>query len=120
MTGGSPIISYELQMDDGLGGQFNEVVGFTTPYTLNSRIITSNIDSGRQYRFRYRAQNIHGFGDFSPETTILSATIPDEPAGEPQTIIEPASTLVTLDWNAPASTGGDSIQIIEYKVFIAL
>ena len=27
---------------------------------------------------------------------------------------------MTLDWNPPASTGGDSIQIIEYKVFVAL
>lgn len=31
--GGATIDSYELQIDDGMGGVFTEVVGFTTYYT---------------------------------------------------------------------------------------
>lgn len=80
-TGGSEIISYELQTDDGLGGDFEEVVGRSSVYTLNSRVITSNIDSGRTYRFRYRAKNIHGWGEFSPIEYILAATVPSAPTG---------------------------------------
>lgn len=60
-TGGATITSYEVQMDDGLGGTFVEVVGFTAPYTLNSFLITSNVVSGRNYQLRYRAKNDHGW-----------------------------------------------------------
>ena len=48
-TGGAEITSYELQMDDGLGGSFVEAVGFTNPYSLNSFLITANVVSGRTY-----------------------------------------------------------------------
>ncbi len=48
-TGGTSITSYELQMDDGLGGSFVEVVGYTNPYSLNSFLITANVVSGRNY-----------------------------------------------------------------------
>jgi hypothetical protein len=79
-------------MDDGEGGTFVEVVGFTVAYTLNSRLITSNIQSGKTYRFQYRAQNIHGWSEFSPIGEILSATTPSIPQGEPETYIDPAET----------------------------
>ena len=32
-AGGAAVTSYELQIDDGDGGAFSEVVGFTSPYT---------------------------------------------------------------------------------------
>ena len=31
VNGGSPIISYNLEMDDGLGGTFVEMQGLSTP-----------------------------------------------------------------------------------------
>jgi hypothetical protein len=67
MRGGTDIDSYELQIDDGLGGNFLEVVGFTSYYSLNSILISSNINSGFTYKLRYRAHNVHGWSDFSPE-----------------------------------------------------
>ena len=85
-------------MDDGLGGSFVEVVGFTTPYTLNSRLITSNIGSGRSYRFHYRAKNIHGWGPYSPIAFILAATVPSVSIGEPETRVLTAETDVTITW----------------------
>ena len=83
-------------MDDGLGGEFNEVVGQTTLYTLNSLLITSNIGSGRNYRFKYRAKNIHGWGGYSPVSYILAATVPS------------------------SNVGGENVEIIHYKVEILL
>jgi len=74
--GGSTIDSYELQIDDGASGTFLEVVGFTTYYTLNSILVSSNINSGLTYRLRYRAHNVQGWSDFSPEASIIAATIP--------------------------------------------
>ena len=85
-------------MDDGLGGSFNEVVGFKELYTLNSLMITSNIGSGRTYRFQYRAKNIHGWGDFSPISYILAATVPSAPVGEPETQVLTDETQVTISW----------------------
>lgn len=38
--GGSTITSYQLQWDSGSGSTFSEVVGYTTPYTSLSKIIT--------------------------------------------------------------------------------
>jgi hypothetical protein len=53
-----------------------EVVGFTTPYTMNSIIITSGITSGVTYRLKYRDHNALGWSDFSPVAQILAATVP--------------------------------------------
>lgn len=77
--GGGYIDSYELNIDDGNGGSFVEVVGFTTFYTLNSILVTSGISSGQTYRLRYRAHNAQGWGPYSPIGTILAATIPSAP-----------------------------------------
>ena len=48
--------------------------------------MTSDITSGSTYRLRYRAHNVYGWSDFSPEVLILAATIPSS-TGEPQTTI---------------------------------
>ena len=64
--GGGYIDSYELDIDDGNGGNFVEVVGFTTPYTVNSILVTSGIQSGKTYRLRYRAHNSQGWSEYSP------------------------------------------------------
>lgn len=74
--GGGYIDSYELDIDDGMGGNFVEVVGFTTYYTLNSILVTSGINSGFTYRLRYRAHNAQGWGQYSPIGQVLAATIP--------------------------------------------
>jgi hypothetical protein len=115
--GGTSIDSYELQIDDGQGGNFLEVVGYTTKYTLNSILISSNINSGLTYRLRYRAHNVHGWSDFSPEVEILAATIPGSPS-EPQTQI--SGTDVIFSWAAPTNTGGDLVQITNYIVEMQL
>lgn len=70
--GGALATSYELQRDDGNGGDFIEVIGNSigAPYTLNSYKITSSIQSGKTYRVRYRVANVHGFGAFSDFESI--------------------------------------------------
>ena len=107
-------------MDDGLGGNFVEKVGFSSSYTLNSILITSNIASGRTYRFQYRAQNIHGWGAFSEIAEILAATIPSVPVGEPGTSIDEFETRVKLQWQAPSNLGGDGVALTAYRIEILL
>ena len=91
--GGSPILSYGLDVDDGAGGAFTPAAGgspLTAPYTLNSKQLTTAVISGATYRVRYRAYNVHGWGPDSPIGTIIAASLPDPP-------LEPALTIVGTD-----------------------
>ena len=77
--GGSPILSYSLEIDDGKGGSFSKVVGFNSNSLLTAYTITSGIESGRTYRLIYRVKNAVGWGEYSPETFILAADVPVAP-----------------------------------------
>ena len=48
-------------MDDGNNGNYTSLVGYNTPYLLNSIAVTSDsikpIIRGLTYKFRYRAKN---------------------------------------------------------------
>ena len=79
-SGGSPIISYELQMDDGMSGEFSSVNGIKINSLLTTYTVTTNVIKGRRHRFRYRAKNIVGWGPYSDDSYILAATVPDRPA----------------------------------------
>jgi hypothetical protein len=107
-------------MDDGAGGTFVEVVGFTEKHTLNSVLITNGIVSGSTYRLKYRAKNIHGWGSFSEAAYILAATVPSAPVGEPQTKVLTDETDVTIAWQAPSSFGGANVPIEFYNVEILM
>ena len=52
-------------MENGTSGTFTSVVGYTSPYTLDSILITSGITSGATYGFKYRVENIYGWSAFS-------------------------------------------------------
>ena len=77
MNGGSPLLSYELQMDNGQGGEFTSLIGYNSE-SLETTFIVINelIKSGGIYRFRYRTKNVNGWSLFSPITHIKAATIP--------------------------------------------
>ena len=75
--GGSPILSYSLEIDDGQGRI--KVVGFNSNSLLTAYTITSGIENGRTYRLVYRVKNAVGWGEYSPETSILAADVPESP-----------------------------------------
>lgn len=63
--GGSPLLSYELQMGSLTLTDFTSVVG-ADPYSLQvAFIVTRNVEKGKFYAFRYRAINIIGPGEWS-------------------------------------------------------
>ena len=86
-----------------------------SPYLLNSKLVTTAIQSGATYRARYRAYNIHGWGPYSPEGEILAAIEPGQPS-EPAISID--GTDVKIQWSAPADTGGTGVAITSYRVEI--
>ena len=58
-------------------GSWENVIGFI-PYSILTRVTLSNqITQGKLYKFRVRAANIHGFGEFSDTVTIKAAGIAD-------------------------------------------
>ena len=78
-NGNSPIISYELNMDDGYGGDFSVIGGFD-PYSLvTTYTITTNMTRGRTYRLRYRTRNGAGWSDYSTVLYATAATVPSAP-----------------------------------------
>ena len=57
VTGGLPILSYELQIGSLEFDDFLTIVG-ADPYTLQlTFVVSSNILKGEKYAFRYRAIN---------------------------------------------------------------
>lgn len=104
LTGGSPIISYNLQWDSGTGTGFYSIYGETSNSLLRSYIET-RVTGGSTYRFRYRVKNLFGWSPFSNILTAYPGVIPDVPS---QIRTENSGTSVVISWNEPYN-GGDKI-----------
>lgn len=73
-AGGSPILQYELQYDDGARGPYKSV------YTLSPLVaISQGVQRGLDHRVRYRARNFNGWGVFSEVAYITAAGPPVKP-----------------------------------------
>lgn len=74
-------MSYELQIDNGQGGEFRSLIG--GEYALDSLettfTIADGVESGDIYRFRYRSLNVNGWSPFSEITYIQAASNPQRP-----------------------------------------
>lgn len=68
--------------------------------------------AGGSYQFRYRVENIHGWGPWSDVVIIAAADIPDAPVAVTTTI---ADVFVKVALTAPNDR---SSAIIEYEVLI--
>ena len=87
-NGNSAIISYELQCDDGHGGEFKSIGGYNTLSLVTQYTITEGIQRGRTYRLKYRALNGAGWSEFSDALYALAATVPTAP---PAPLLESAT-----------------------------
>jgi hypothetical protein len=112
--GGSPILSYALEMDNGQGGAYTQIVGHNTHSMLTS--YTVNVIKGTQYRFRYRAKNAVGFGEYSDHSVILAAGVPS-PVPKPLYSINFDSNVLYLDIQQSPDNGGS--EIIRYDLYRA-
>lgn len=74
------MLSYNVQWDAGLNaGDFYELVGYSVPYLQLEYTILNDIQGltpGMSYKFRYRAQNKYGWGEYSDSASFLAAAIP--------------------------------------------
>jgi len=113
--GGAPLLSYNVQWDQGSGSVDTELVGYSVPYLALSYLVTSATEglvNGATYKFRYRASNKYGWGDYSEVSSILAADVPQQAAGV-ETRIE--NKYVKVLWAYPNDS---SAPIMEYEVKI--
>jgi hypothetical protein len=92
--GGCDILTYNLQMDDGLGSEFISLVGETQP-NLKLAYTAADLQKGLTYRFRYRVRNCRGWSVFSPELFALASQVPVKPHSAP-ILVSTSSTKVVL------------------------
>ena len=106
------VSSYNLQVYDPNAADWIEVVGETSSFTQTTHIVTGLI-MGTDYSFRLRAENVHGFGEFS-DTVIVRA---DDKPGTPGSVATTGNGLnVDFAWLAPSSDNGSPITV--YKLLI--
>ena len=111
-TGGSPIDTYSVEMDDGTGFKVVSI----SPLLISPTIIQDeSVTSGMHLTFRYRAHNIHGWSEYSPSVIIVAATVPDKPTSS-STLAVLFNTKLTFKWIQPVNTGGSGVDIDSYRV----
>ncbi len=71
-TGNSPVTTYNLYWDNGLGEITIELAdSMITEYSI------TGLTGGTFYKFQVRAQNIYGYGERSDVATIEASDVPD-------------------------------------------
>jgi hypothetical protein len=104
-NGGSPILGYDLWRDDGLNGNYFRL--YTADNVLSLIYYDTLVLKNRVYRYKYRARNINGWGDFSNPGYIFAADLPFQP-DQPR-LISVTSTTMTIELFPPKDTGGSDI-----------
>jgi len=105
-SGYSDAISYNLYWDSGSDGlSYTSLVGELSLSTSVTYTISTGITEGEDYKFKVRAQNIHGWGSFSDPLTVTAATTPDTPSAPATSLDSDGNVVVT--WTAPSANGAD-------------
>ncbi len=104
-NGGCSVRSYDIQRDDGYGGNFVSLIGATSPFIM-TRYTALGLLRSRTYRLRYRVRNCIGWGPFSDEVTELAAIAPSAP---PQPMLDSVVSATTIELNLfPTKDNGGS------------
>jgi len=116
-TGGSPILSYNAQWDQGNAGPFENLVGYLSDFAATGFTVTSGISPGAEYRFRVRAKNMWGWGEYSSVLTAAPSAAPEQ-MGPVVTALEPTTGAVALSWTPPADNAAPitaySIEVLDH------
>ena len=100
-------------MDDGKGGDFVSLIGYTSDNLRLWHTVTEGITKGTLYRFRHRARNSIGWGPFSDYGFVLAATVPTKPPAPEY--VQSSNTTIDLSFAQSNDDGGSPI--LGYKLF---
>lgn len=113
-NGGAMVTSYNLQYDDASKGTaWTDLTGVLADEVTLSFGVTTSIQVGKTYLFRYRAKNIHGWGPFSDSLKLIAARVPDAAAA---VVTSNEGTYVKISWTEPVYDGGT--YLIGFRVII--
>ena len=107
------ILSYNIDIDDGQGGNFYSIFGDLAD-SLSTTANVFDAVKGRVYRVRYRVRNAVGWSDYSPINYLRAADVPTAPPA-PVTVSATASEIV-LALQPTIERGG--AQITSYELWI--
>ena len=100
-TGGTDILSYNVQWDSGTDGyQFLHLVGYAAIFMETEYSISSHIEVGKSYQVRIAAKNYWGWGSYSEILTITAASFPEQ-VSQPSTGIDEATGGLRVEWTEP-------------------
>lgn len=108
-TGNSEVLGYELYWDANSG------VTNIKLFEAQADQFTFGVQSlvaGLEYKFKIRAHNIYGFGDYSDEAVIIPDAVPAMMNSVVTTLAYP---MVTFAWEEPFNNGR---QILAYQLEI--
>jgi hypothetical protein len=94
-TGDSEILSYNLYWDNGTGTTDIELID-----SLVTEFTVSGLIGGLNYKFKVRALNIYGYGEFNAEYLVEASDYPGKP---PIATVSLSGTNVVIVWQAPQS-----------------
>ena len=107
-TGGAAIVGYDMQIDDGLNGDYTFVIGGNrSANTLQTKVFLTAQDglvSGLTYRVRFRAINEIGEGPWSDVAFVRAATLPLAPPSPIVTAFD--ATTISLSLSRTPDDGG--------------
>ena len=106
-TGGSAILSYHVEMDDGNNGGFTTIAGYPFDSLQRIFIITTGISKGNSYGVRYRSRNSLGLSDYSSITYILAGEAPSAPSIP--VFSTASSSQLSITFGISESDGGSDI-----------
>ena len=116
LNGGSAILGYDLWRDDGQGGDPESLYGSkaSTESILALTYTDYNVAKAVTYRYRYRARNINGWGDFSVDAYLFASSVPSQPP--PPALLSVDDTSIALRLYTSPDTGGSDL--LSYELWI--
>ena len=101
--GGSPILSYNIYWDKGVGTWVN-LVGQTSDYLHLYYSVGGSIVESGLYKFMIRAKNKWGFGPFSSITSIVASGSPYKILNVTTYVSKLSGDVIVL-WTTPVLNG---------------
>ena len=112
---GGEILGYELEMDDGQGGDYEVVLDGTGQKLLNYYLATG-LTTGYTYKFRVRAYTFNGPGEWSTVAEIMVCSAPSDFAIP--TVTNVTQTDISIEWTPPTDDGSCEDSITGYQVYV--
>jgi hypothetical protein len=82
-NGGTTILGYQIEMDDGQAGPYSVILGENADdpnaINLDTEVLMTTLIQSATYRARYRALNAIGFSPWSDPAYLLVAAAPNAP-----------------------------------------